>query len=168
MSDRKEEGRPARAGTFEEAYRAYFNDVLKLVLHKISNRHMAEDIAQDTFIAAFKKGKDFLEHPEPMGWLICTAQLKLKELYRRMRRRATEPLEEDGPEMARQEERYGEIELDIAALAALSEEEWRMVKSYYLSGVTIAEIAKAEAITENNARMRIFRIRKKLQDRIER
>ena len=156
------------AEEFAEIYRAYFDDVFKLVYRSIPNRPMAEDITQDTFFAALKRGEEFLRHPEPKLWLLRTAHFKILELYRRMRRRATEPLEEEALELAEQEGRYGEIELDMSALTTIGEEEWRMIKEYHLFGTTIAEIAEAEKVTENNMRVRLFRFRQKLRERISR
>ena len=49
---------------FERVYKAYYGDVFKAVYHKTSDRQTAEDITQDTFVAAFKLGEEFLAHPQ--------------------------------------------------------------------------------------------------------
>ena len=41
---------------FGKMYQMYFDDVLRAVYHRISDRQTAEDITQDTFVAAFKLG----------------------------------------------------------------------------------------------------------------
>ena len=152
---------------FGKMYQMYFDDVLRAVYHRISDRQTAEDITQDTFVAAFKLGEGFLAHPKPKLWLLRTARNKLREQYRRARRWGMEPLEEC-LELAAQDCRYGEVELDLAAVATLSEEEWKMVKAYHVFGTTIAGIARSESVTENNMRVRLFRSRKKLKDQISR
>lgn len=164
------EGQPVHGKTdeFSKIYMAYFDDVYKAVYRRIPNRQIAEDIVQDTFLVAFKLGGEFLKHPEPKLWLFRTAHYKMLELYRRMKRRAAEPLEEERLELAKEDCRYGEIELDMAALAAISAEEWRMIKAYYLAGTTITELAESEAITENHMRVRLFRFRRKLKETIKR
>ncbi len=68
---------------FERVYKAYYGDVFKAVYHKTSDRQTAEDITQDTFVAAFKLGEEFLAHPQPKLWLLRTAHYKLYELYRK-------------------------------------------------------------------------------------
>lgn len=151
-----------KADEFTEIYKMYFNEVFALAYRQVLNRQIAEDIAQDTFFAAFKIKEEFLEHPEPRLWLRRTAHNKMKEFYRRMKHRATEPLEEENPVLAKAEARYGEIELRLSALATISEEEWRMIRAHHVCGVTIAELARSETVTENNMRVRMFRFRKKL------
>ena len=76
------------AGTdeFGKVYQMYFDDVLRAVCHRTSDRQTAEDITQDTFVAAFKLGEGFLAHPKPKLWLLRTARNKLREQYRRARR----------------------------------------------------------------------------------
>ena len=152
---------------FAEVYKAYFNDVFRAVYRKIPDRQDAEDITQDTFFAAFRLGKDFLGHPQPKLWLFRTARNKRRELYRKRKRRGMEPLEEY-QELSVQDCRYGEIELNLSAMAVVGEEEWRIVKAHHVFGTAIAEMARAEAVTENNMRVRLFRARKKLRDGMER
>ncbi len=152
---------------FGKVYKAYFDEVFKAVYHRTSNRQMAEDITQDTFFAAFKQREGFLAHPQPKLWLLRTAHNKLCKLYRKAKRWGMEPLEEC-LELATQDCHYGEIELDLAAVATISEAEWRMVKAYHVFGTSIAEMARSEAVTENNMRVRLFRFRKKLKDQITR
>ena len=66
------------------------------------------------------------------------------------------------------ENSYEKIELELTALAMVSDEEWMLIKKYYLYGATIAELAEAYNITENNMRVRLSRLKKKLRDKIER
>ena len=149
---------------FEKIYKLYFGDIFRLAYRRILNRQEAEDIAQDTFFAAFKIRDDFLGHPEPRLWLRRTANNKIRELYRRRKRQATEPLEEESPALAKREARYEEVELKLSALAVISEEEWRIIGAHHVCGVTIAELARSETVTENNMRVRLFRFRKKLAE----
>lgn len=149
---------------FTDIYRDYFDDVFKAVYRRIPDRQAAEDIAQDTFLAAFRIGDAFLRHPEPKLWLLRTAHNKMMELYRSAKRRVTEPLEEESPALAKQDVHYGEIELDLSATATISEEEWEMIKAHHVCGMTIAELARWETVTENNMRVRLFRFRRKLKE----
>lgn len=71
------------------------------------------------------------------------------------------PLEE--LELGREELRYEVKELELTALATLDRQEWELVKDYYLYGVTISELASAEGITENNMRVRLWRLKKRLR-----
>jgi RNA polymerase sigma-70 factor (ECF subfamily) len=151
---------------FAEVYKAYFDDIFKAVYHRIPNRQIAEDITQDTFFAAFRRGEEFLRHPEPKLWLFRTAHNKILEVYRKAKRWGMEPLELH-PELAEQDCYYGEVELNLAALEAIGKNGWRVIKAYHVFGNTISEIAESESVTENNMRVRLFRVRKKLEDRMK-
>jgi len=65
---------------FERVYKAYYGDVFKAVYHKTSDRQTAEDITQDTFVAAFKLGEEFLAHPQRREAL-CRAARETGEEY---------------------------------------------------------------------------------------
>lgn len=146
---------------FTALYERYFNRIFKYVCRRISDVQTAEDIAQDTFCAAYAKKQDFLGHAQPLRWLLCTARNKLRERYRYMGRRATVPLEE--LELGREELRYEVKELELTALATLNKQEWELVRDHYFYGITISELACAEGITENNMRVRLWRLKKRLQ-----
>lgn len=153
---------------FEKVYKEYYQEIYKFVYRNLKNEQMAEDITQDTFYAALKMGNDFLLHPKPGLWLLVTARYKMYELYRKMRYWATQPLEEDCPELSTKESYYEDIVLELTALTIISQEEWSLIKNYYLIGITAKELAEAEGITENNLRVRLTRLKKKLRDAMER
>ena len=154
------------ADEFAKIYEDYFDDVFKLVYRRIPNREVAEDIVQDTFLVALKRGEEFLEHPKPKAFLFRTASNKILELYRMLKRYSTDPLEEENPELVREDPGYGEVELNLSALATIGEKEWNLIKRYYLDEIPAKELAEAEAMTENNLRVKLFRFRKKLRDGI--
>lgn len=163
-----EDGRRTNAGGgVEAAYNTYFEDVYKFVYRRVGNKQAAEDIVHDVFCAALNSGEEFLNHPEPKGWLMVTAKNKLRELNRKMKRRVSKPLEEV-PEPALEEPEYEGTEMELTALAILDEEEWTLVKDYYLTGITIRELAEKYGITENNMRVRLHRLRLKMRGEIER
>lgn len=149
---------------FAEIYSKYFKDIFRYVHHMISNSQVAEDIAQEVFYTALEKGNEFLEHPYPKRWLFRTARYKVHERYRKMKYWTMVRLEEDNPEFAKEEFGYEEKELELAARSILSEEDWRMFRNYHMQGSTIAELARLYGITEDNTRVRLTRMKKKLRD----
>ena len=88
----------------------------------------------------------------------------MRELHRKMKRWATEPLDEGSPELGVEEGCYEEVELELTALAILDEKEWKLIKRYYFGGCPISVLAKEEGITDNNMRVRLYRMKKKLKD----
>lgn len=149
------------ADEFAVFYQKYFDRIYGYVYRRISDVQTAEDIAQDTFCAAYAKRQVFLGHAQPLRWLLRTARNKILELYRYTGRQATVPLEE--LELGREELRYEVKELELTALTTLNREEWELVRDHYLYGVTISELAGAAGITENNMRVRLWRLKKRLQ-----
>lgn len=171
VAEQKMEKREPMAGIndeFEKMYRENFDDIYGFVYHQIRHRQMAEDITQDTFYAALTLGEEFLRHPKQRAWLAVTAQNKMYELYRKMKYWATEPLEEVYHELAVYDPNYEATELELAALAIISEEEWNLMKDYYLQGITARELAEMAGITENNLRVRLSRLKGKLRKDITR
>lgn len=148
-----------------EIYKESFGDVYKFVYHKVRNRHVAEDIVHDAFLVALTKREEFLNHPKPKAWLMTTARYKLMELNKKLKRWDMEYLE-DLPELVEPGNCYERIELELSALATISEDEWNMLKEYYLYGIDAATLAEREGITENNMNVRLTRLKKKLRESI--
>lgn len=164
------EGREEMAnagGILAEVYEAYFDVVYKFVYRRVRNEEVALDIVQDVFLAALDKSETFLKHPEQKKWLIVTAKNKLHELYRQMERIDPRSIEEIS-ELEAEKSGYEEIEMEMTALAIIDKDEWELIKDYYLRGIKIRELAEKYGITENNMRVRLFRLRKKMKKRIKR
>lgn len=154
----------SRVNEIEEIYREYFEDVYKYIYRHIPHIQMAEDVTHEVFCVALKKCDEILNHPYPKRWLMRVARYKIREFHRKMKRWTTEPLEEERTEAGAEEPSYEEMEWEMTALKILSEEEWRLIKNYYLIGVPITDLAEAAGITENNMRVRLHRLKKKLRN----
>lgn len=152
---------------FAGIYEKYYEDIFRYIYREIPHRQMAEDITQDVFYVALKKGEDFLTHSEPKLWLLRTAWFKMREFHRRMKCWAVEALDEEHWELSVEESCFEEIELELTALAILSEKEWTLIKRYYFGGCPISVLAEEEGITENNMRVRLHRMKKKLKDKMK-
>jgi len=152
---------------FTEFYKEYYEEIYKYVRHRIPNAQMAEDVVQETFYTAYKKRDVFLEHPYPRRWLLCTARNKVHEICRKMKRWAAAPLGELSHEIITEEIGYDYKELELAVLRVLSEEDWQMLRGYYLYGVKASELAEQNGITEGNMRVRLTRLKQKLRSAIE-
>ncbi|MGH2740640.1 MAG: RNA polymerase sigma factor [Actinomycetota bacterium] len=56
-------------GAFEELVRLYQGEVYRLALHLVRDRELAEDVAQDAFIAAFRSLRSFRGRSKFSTWL---------------------------------------------------------------------------------------------------
>ncbi|MBN2098921.1 MAG: RNA polymerase sigma factor [Dehalococcoidia bacterium] len=70
-----------------ELYDRYFDRVYSLVFNQVDrNRDVAEDIVQETFLAALKSAKSFRGRSSAYTWLCSIAYHKVADHYRRQSR----------------------------------------------------------------------------------
>ena len=70
-----------------ELYDRYFDRVYSLVFNQVDrNREVAEDIVQETFLAALKSAKGFKGRSSAYTWLCSIAYHKVADHYRRQSR----------------------------------------------------------------------------------
>lgn len=147
----------------EELYKTQMSELYLYAYHMIGNQQEAEDIVQETFCLALGKRDKFLNHPNQKGWLMVVVKNKLFEISRERKNHASLSLDE-AQEIENEESQYKEIELEQTALRIMSREEWNMVKDHTLGKATVGELAKRYGITENNMRVRLHRLRRKVQE----
>jgi RNA polymerase sigma factor (sigma-70 family) len=177
----------SRAGD-ESAFPALFDrwfdpcvDVAWRILH---DRDAAADVAQETFLAAWRE-LDRLREPSSFGgWVLRTARNRALNRLAQQRRSAvvgdddlTAALDGGAPGAAR--DRHGEdepavaaeraegAELVWAASAALGERDASVLDLHLRHGFTAPEIAEALGVTANNAHQLLFRLKRKLGSAIQ-
>ncbi|HBA46962.1 MAG TPA: hypothetical protein DCZ91_04020 [Lachnospiraceae bacterium] len=155
---------PGAGKVIEKAYNTYFRDVYTYVLRRLGNKTVAEDIAHDVFLTALNRIEVFQNHPQQKGWLIVTARNKMKELRKKMENNPAESLEEV-QDVGAEEADYEKIEIELMMNQVIAEEEWELIKDFYLRGITIRELAEKYGITENAMNVRLHRLRKKIRER---
>lgn len=145
----------------------YKDIVFSIALKVLRNREDAEEMAQESFIKAFKSLHTFKGKAKFSTWLYritynnCISEVRKKKL----KYVSTDDVQiPDEPE---------EINLDgipeenrskyiKAALEKLPEVEYTLVLLYYFEDKSIEEIAKITRISESNVKVKLFRARKKL------
>lgn len=138
------------------------------VLGRILGRREVEDLAQETFLRAYKAFPRFdLDHPSrPSTWIVTIAtRLALNERSR-LRESTTldeqpEPADAVNPETLLVHGQLGEA--IAAAAASLPDDQRAAFVLAELHGLTTAEIANALGVPENTAKTRLFRAREKLR-----
>jgi RNA polymerase sigma-70 factor (ECF subfamily) len=72
-----------------ELYNAYFDRIYSLIFHQVDrDREAAEDIVQETFLAASKSAVKFRGRSKVYTWLYSIASRKVADFYRRRKREA--------------------------------------------------------------------------------
>jgi len=81
----------------ERLYNAYFDRIYSLVFNRVGgDQHTAEDIVQETFLAALKSAGKFRGQSKLYTWLCSIAYHKLSDFYRRQGREAQHQIQRQG------------------------------------------------------------------------
>jgi len=76
-------------GAVTELYNTYADRIYSLVFHQVGRNHeVAQDIVQETFVAALKSAAKFRNQSKVYTWLCSIANKKVSDFYRRQKRQA--------------------------------------------------------------------------------
>jgi RNA polymerase sigma factor (sigma-70 family) len=153
------EARSERA--FTELVRRRVDFVYGTALRQLAgDRHRAEDITQEVFIALARKASSLLRHPELLGWLYTTTHFAAVNTIRReqrCRRREEEVLAmTDSTDSALSPANWAHLRpvLD-AAMHELSERDRQIVLLRYFDRQSFATIAATLGLTDNGGRKKL-------------
>ncbi len=153
----------------ERLYEACYMRVFSYAMTMTGDRHLAEEITQETFFRAFSKLNSFRGESDEVTWLCAIA----KNLYADEKRRQGrfDPMPEEAAAREKAVEQSA-VEKDDSfrvhlALHAL-EEPYREVFELRVFGeLSFAQIGQIFRKTENWARVTFHRARAKLKERME-
>lgn len=156
---------------FAELYEDNFDRVYGYILRHVQDRTVAEDLTSDVFHKALANLPNFDWRGIPFGaWLIRIAFNVMADEWKRSTR---EHPVENLPEMATDpkfEEVLDEVEGQARlyrAVAALPEDQRRVVQMRFAEGKSIREIAAALQRTEGAIKQLQFRALQNLRSRVE-
>ena len=151
-----------------ELFQQYYKKLMVFVSKNPMFYTMAEDIVQDTFFEAVRNCEKLMKHENPGGWLMETAKFKMRDLRRKMNTRSFYETGEVELELESLENQYGIVEINMILDSALNIHEKTLFHMFYLEGYSVRELSEMEGITEVNFRVRMLRIRAKVQKELER
>jgi len=153
-------------------YFSYFVDKYKDIVYSIAfkvlrNREDAEEMAQESFIKAFKSLHTFKGSAKFSTWLY---RITYNNCISEVRKKKLKFVSTDDVQIS---DEPGEMNLDgipeenrakyvKAALDKLPEDEYTLVLLYYFEDKSIEEIGKIMKMSESNVKVKLFRARKKL------
>jgi|TARA_R110000782_G_scaffold236819_3_gene322993 RNA polymerase sigma-70 factor (TIGR02943 family) len=73
----------------------YSDKLYSWALHKTSNKEVAEDLVQETFLAAFKSVNNFNNDSQPGTWLFSILNNKIIDYYRKSAKSIEKPKENE-------------------------------------------------------------------------
>ena len=147
---------------FEDLYLEGVEKVRTYVRKKITDRELTEDIVQEVFCVAWKKRRELTASGNPMGWLIRAARFKILEQYHNTEGGERFCLEEYDEEVGITESGYEIAEWMEILEGLLDQCSFRIFQDYFLLGYTMREIAEQKGMKENNLRVQLHRMRKRL------
>lgn len=147
--------------TFDELYAAYADPVYAFLRFKVRDVHLAEDLFQDTFLAAYKELSQGRQPEHPRAWLLTIAHRRMVDRLRRVSARDA-PLEQ--AELAGVPDRREPTEAVLLQdlLDRLDDLSRTIVYALYVEGLTIQETAKLTGIPEGTVKSRCHAAKSKL------
>ena len=152
----------------------YQRYVFTLAMRYVNNREIAEELAQDVFIKAYRYLGDFKGKSKFSTWLYtivhstCLSYLRTKKPY--MVSEGEARLEFFAGQQSPSEtpgyllEQKTEQALLEQAMDKLEAEERQIISLYYQGGLTVEETGQVTGLSAGNVKIKLFRARKKLRE----
>lgn len=157
---------------FEAFYRRHVDAVLKFVVRRVSDPHLAADLTADIFLAVLDSADTYSPgRGSEVAWLYGVARNVVSAQYRKASReaRATGRLAArrlmDDDDLARMEERIDaerQMRSALEAMEGLPEGERAVLELVAIDQLTVTEAAEALGIRQVTARVRLHRARRAL------
>jgi len=160
--------RPSGEQAFERLYRSHVHDVYRYALMVLRNRDDAEDVAQTTFLKAYRAFERGERPRHPRRWLITIAHNTCGTRIRDARRRPHEvALEEQRAEAVPAGTDDVDVKELVHALGALSFNQRAALVMRELEGRTYVEIAEVLELSTSAVETLLFRARRALREQLE-
>ena len=161
---------------FEQLCEKYYTPVFRYCMVRLNDISAAEDLTQDVFVVAWKNRRELRHHENPPGFLYLTAR-NLSMSCLRGRKKAPlflgESYDAASPEgdafdvLAREADAKIDETLYVESLlASLSRADYRLYRDRYIEHRSLREMAAERHISEAALRMRLTRLRRKVQKNV--
>lgn len=168
-----EDGSPDGPAAFGAFYRRHVQTVMRLVVRRVSDPHLAADLTADIFVAALDSAHTYdPSRGSEIAWLHGIARHVLSA-ERRRAARDTQAIGEiagrrllDADDLARMEERIDaerQAREALTAMRDLPKSERVVLELVVIDQLTVTEAAAVLGLRSVAARVRLHRARRKLQ-----
>lgn len=149
----------------------YKDLIFTIAIRMLKNREEAEEVAQDIFVKIFKSLSKFKGDSKFSTWIYKIAYNTCLDVLKKYNKQNNfipidEYLEKQIPELENIFDTLVLKEQQVIiqkCLSLLSYEESILLTLYYYEDQSLEEIAKVLNINQNNAKVKLFRIRKKFE-----
>jgi RNA polymerase sigma factor (sigma-70 family) len=158
--------------SFPDFYRKWWPPLVRCLISQANDTRWAEDIAQDTMMAARDKWEQLLTFERPDAWLFKVAIRSLRRLEARAREECLLPDDTESAigdlSVAAAMDDWVARNLDIvAAIRSLPRRQGEVTVLHGLAGYTFAEAALVLGISEPTVKTHFRRARERLQELLE-
>lgn len=143
-------------------FERYTNLLYRLCYSILLQKEDAEDAVQDVFLIYYRKQPVFADEDHEKAWFIRVAVNRCRDMLRRRRVRAAEPLSEVEEFLAAKGVEHEESEV-LSAIYALPEKYRTVMVLHYLEEYPVKQVAKLCGITLSAVKMRLARGREQLR-----
>ena len=155
---------------FKELYVRYYKSIFLFILKRTNDKSVAADLSSEVFLTALSKIDQFQYRGFPFSsWLYKIAVNKCTDYFKDQSKRRYVIIDDRVRDHFIDEVVDKEVKSDIikskviAALNELQPTELEMIELRYFEKNSFREIAYFKNITENNAKVRVYRIITKLR-----
>lgn len=151
---------------FDELFTLYVDQIFRFCCVKVSNKELAEDLTQETYMRLWNLLKNGNEMTNPHSLLYTIAHNLIKDWYKRKKPLPLEPLLENGfdpPDADPSPEDYATHRELLKGIAELSEEDQTVITLRYLEGLDPKDIGEILNESPNTISVRLNRAKKRLE-----
>lgn len=168
---------PNLSESFEQLVIQHQREIINFHYRFVRNRAEAEDLAQETFVKAYCKLASLKEPEKFRSWLYQIARNMVIDFYRRNKKRMGDIQLDDAVLAVVSEKDRVEMQSDIVdrevsreldrCIALLAVEDQKLVKMLYYEGFSYEEMGEMLQINKNTLKSRLYRARQTLANLIE-
>ena len=153
---------------FAVMYDRYYEQIFRFIYQRVDDKDVAFDTTQQVFVKAIEKLKDYEYRGVPFAsWLYRVALNEINQLFRQNEKCRTINIETGevyGIIDELQEEPLEKYyEAMVNTISTLPEDELQIIEMRFFEKRSFKEIGLIYNITENNAKVRLYRILEKLK-----
>lgn len=153
---------------FQPLYERYYEDIFLFVFRRTTDEMLAADICSQVFLKALQRIKSYEYKGVPFSaWLYRIASNEVAQYYRKSNKNRVVSMEEtniaDLFEEIREHDDERHRQLLLKALDSLKEDDLQLIELRFFEERPYKEIAEMLGITENNAKVKTFRILARLK-----
>ena len=156
---------------FRPLYERYYEDIFLFVFRRTTDEALTADLCSQVFLKALQRIKDYQYKGVPFSaWLYRIASNEVAQHYRKTKKNRVVSVEESNVSglFEEMEEHDGEDyrQLLLETLDGLKEDDLQLIELRFFEERPYKEIAEILGITENNAKVKTFRILNRMKKKM--